>query len=221
MTRGKVRIIAHRRRRQGRTDHRQRLALVKSGKPRFVVRRSANSMTCQVIEHNSRGDRTIISVSSRNLGSFGWKGSVGNLPGAYLTGFLCGTTAFRKGVKEAILDLGLHASTRGSRLYSALRGCLDAGIDIPHSPDILPPVERIRGLHIEEYTKSTGKKREVSKLFDEVKKKIISGNKPSAKKPPEKKTAKKRAPPKPQKTTPKRPASRKPAKPSKTRKGKK
>lgn len=214
MTRGKVRIIAHRRRREGRTDYRQRLALIKSEKPRFVVRRSVNSLTCQFIQHDSKGDRTLISVSSRNLDNFGWVGPRGNLPGAYLTGLLCGSLATRKGVKKAVLDIGLHASTKGSRIYSALKGCLDAGIDIPHSADILPPVERMRGLHIESYSE---KRKEVAKIFDEVKKHILSGKKPISKKTvkkptPAKKFAKKNEPSKKTVKKPARKAVKRPAK---------
>lgn len=187
-TRGKIRIIAHRRRREGRTDYRHRLAMVKSGKPRFVVRRSVNSMTCQFIEHDSKGDNSLVTVSSKNLASFGWKGSIGNVPAAYLTGFLCGTMAKSKGLKEAVLDIGLHSSTKGSRIYSALKGVVDAGIDIPHSEEVLPPEERTRGRHIEQYAESFGKKVNISVLFDEVKKKIESGAKPATAKPAAKKT---------------------------------
>jgi large subunit ribosomal protein L18 len=201
MTRGKVRIVSHRRRRQGRTDYRQRLALIKSGRPRFIVRKSVNSMTCQIVEHSPGGDRSLVSVSSRNLSSFGWSGPGGNLPGAYMTGFLCGTLAREKGVRSAVLDMGLQASTKGSRIYSALKGCLDAGIDIPHSPEILPPMERIRGLHIEEHARSGGRKSEVSNIFDGVKETIASGRKTPASKTPSKKPAKK--------TVSKKPASRK------------
>jgi large subunit ribosomal protein L18 len=197
MTRGKVRVIAHRRRREGKTDYRHRLALLKSGSPRLVVRKAVNSMTCQIIEHKTIGDKAIVSVTSKNLEGFGWKGNKGNLPGSYLTGFLCGTEAKKNGVKKAVLDIGLQTSTKGSRIYAAVRGCLDAGIDIPHSPEILPNVERIRGLHIEQYAESRGKKVDISTVFDAVKKSIESGKTPTKtttkkpKKPPAKKSRKK------------------------------
>ena len=174
MTRGKVRVIGHRRRREQRTDYRHRLALLKSGKPRLIIRRSVNSITCQIAEHNAKGDRSLVTVTSRELDKFGWKGRKGNLPGAYLTGMLCGIEAKKKGVKNAVLDTGLHTSTKGSRIYGALKGVLDAGIDVPHSPDVLPPIERIRGLHIEEYSKSKGKLAGVSGMFDDVKLKLSS-----------------------------------------------
>jgi large subunit ribosomal protein L18 len=181
-TRGKVRVIAHRRRREQRTDYRHRLGLLRSGNPRLVVRRSVNSMTCQIVNHDPKGDKTIVSVSAKNLRDFGWKARTGNLPAAYLTGMLCGMEAKKAGIKEAVLDMGLQTSTKGSRIYGCLKGCLDAGIDVPHSPDVLPPVERIRGLHIEEHSKSKGKLAGVSGMFDDVKKNLSSGAAKPAKK---------------------------------------
>jgi len=204
MTRGKVRIIGHRRRREQRTDFRHRLALVKSGKPRLVVRRTLNSMSCQIVEHHPKGDRAVVTATSRSLRSLGWKGSTGNIPSAYLTGMLCGVKAKEKGVKEAVLDIGLQTSTKGSRIYGCLKGVVDSGIDVPHSPDVMPPIERIRGLHIEEYSKSRGKLAGVSGMFDDVKKAISSG-----KHVPEKASSKKARPPK---KPAKKVASGKPAK---------
>ena len=181
MTRGKVRVIAHRRRREGRTDYRQRFRLLKSGKPRLVIRRSKNSISCQIVKHDPNGDKTMVTARPGDLEKFGWKSSKGNLPCAYLTGMLCGIEAKKVGVKSAILDMGLQTSTKASRIYGALKGALDSGLEVPHSPDVLPSIERIRGLHIEEYSKSKGKLAGVSGLFDDVKKRMGSG-KVSAKK---------------------------------------
>jgi large subunit ribosomal protein L18 len=178
MTRGKVRVIAHRRRRQGRTDYRKRLRLLKSGRPRLVVRKSLNSMSCQVVRHSPKGDSVLVTVTSKRLGKFGWNGTGGNLPGAYLTGLLCGTLAKKQGIGSAVLDTGLQTSTRGSRIYGTLKGALDAGLEVPHSPEVLPPIERIRGLHIEQYAESLGKKSGISKTFDGVRENILKGKAP-------------------------------------------
>ncbi len=179
MTRGKVRVIGHRRRRELRTDYRQRLGLLRSGKPRLVVRRSTNSMTCQLVKHDPKGDKSIVSCSGRDLSGFGWKAPTGNLPAAYLTGYLCGTMGKKKGVKHAVLDMGLQKSTSGSRIYSTLKGAVDAGIEVPHSGEVLPADERLRGMHVKEHTK-----RDVPAMFDSVKKAIGTG-KPD-KSPPKK-----------------------------------
>jgi len=89
----KTRVVPHRRRRQGRTDYRKRLRLLKSGKPRLVVRRFLNSVQCQVISYEKTGDKTIASASSLDLKKAGWKAHAGNIPAAYLVGFLCGLRA--------------------------------------------------------------------------------------------------------------------------------
>ena len=151
MRRMKIRIVPHRRRREQRTDYRQRLRLLKSRKPRFVVRASVNSITCQIISHDPKGDRTLVSATSLELKKHGWKGHTGNIPAAYLTGFLCGQKAKKHKVKEAILDMGLHISVKGSRIYASLKGAIDSGLDIPHSSDILPSEDRIKGAHISSY----------------------------------------------------------------------
>lgn len=151
MRRMKIQIIPHRRRREQRTDYKQRLRLLKSRKPRLVVRSAGNSIVCQIIMHDSKGDRTIASATSLELKKHGWKGHTGNLPAAYLTGFLAGQKAKKHKVKEAILDMGLHISVKGSRIYAALKGAIDSGLDIPHSADILPSEERIKGEHIAHY----------------------------------------------------------------------
>ena len=144
-------IIPHRRRREQRTDYKQRLRLLKSRKPRFVVRSAGNSIVCQIVLHDSKGDRTIASATSLELKKHGWKGHTGNLPAAYLTGFLCGQKAKKHKVKEAILDMGLHISVKGSRIYACLKGAIDSGLEIPHSTNILPPEDRINGGHISNY----------------------------------------------------------------------
>ena len=185
-------VVTERRRRKGLTDYRQRLALLKSRKPRLVIRKSSNNITCQVIEYSREGDKTIVSVNSNSLSKYGWKGHSGNLPGAYLVGLLCGVEARKRKVNDAVMDSGLFISTPGSRIYSALRGALDSGLEIPHSEEILPKEERFNGSHIAEYSKriksenpkdyekrfSAYLKKGVSPEnlpghFDEVKKKIL------------------------------------------------
>jgi large subunit ribosomal protein L18 len=190
MRRMSSQIMPHRRRREQRTDYRQRLRLLKSGMPRFVVRASGRSITCQIISHDSKGDKTLASATSLELKKHGWKGNTGNLPAAYLTGFLCGQKAKGK-VKEAILDMGLHVSVHGSRIYAGLKGALDSGIKIPHSEDVLPSEERIKGAHISNYasllkkekpqeyekrfsgySKSALPPEELARHFDEIKQKL-------------------------------------------------
>lgn len=146
--------VPFRRRREGKTDYKLRLGLVRSGKPRAVVRTSNKYVYVQIVEAQPSGDVVRASASSKELAKLGWKGGTGNLPSAYLTGALAGRRALTKGVKEAILDIGLRPSTKGSRLYAALKGLTDAGLEVPHSEEILPTTARLGGAHITEYAKS-------------------------------------------------------------------
>jgi len=146
--------VAFRRRREGKTDYQQRRSLILSGLPRMVIRGSLRNISVQLIEAEEGSDKVIVSAHSKELTQkFGWQGGGGNLPAAYLTGLLCGYKATATGVKEAVLDLGLHAPTKGSRVFAALRGVLDAGLIVPHDEGKLPDEKRVQGQHVSEYAK--------------------------------------------------------------------
>jgi len=167
MVRRQVKRLPHRRRREQKTDYKLRLRLLKSGKSRLVIRRSSNNVTCQIISYSDKGDNIIVSVNSVHLRKKGWKGHCGNVTAAYLIGLLCGKDAKKHKVSEAVLDIGLHISTKGSRIYAALKGVLDSGLKIPHSAEILPPEERISGKHIADYAEKLKKSNSAhyNKLF--------------------------------------------------------
>lgn len=155
--------VLYRRRREGKTDYKARRALVLSKIPRFIVRGSLKHMTVQIAEAQTNGDRIIISANSRELvKTYGWKGSCSNLPSAYLTGFLCGLRAAGKGPKKAILDIGLFSPTKGSRIFAALKGATDAGVEIPCGKEKLPDESRVSGQHIAEYAKQLSKVEQVA-----------------------------------------------------------
>jgi large subunit ribosomal protein L18 len=144
--------VPFRRRREGKTNYRARRALVLSKVPRLVVRLTLKHAIVQVIEAESIGDRVVVSAHSRELAkTYGWLGNGGNVPSAYLTGLLCGFKAMANGVEKAFLDIGLHIPSKGTRIFAALKGVLDAGVEVPHSEDILPDESRISGKHIADY----------------------------------------------------------------------
>lgn len=155
--------VGFRRRREGRTDYRLRARILRGGKPRAVVRKTLNQVIVQIVEMDPSGDRVLASATSRELVKQGWAAGTGNVPAAYLTGFLAGRRAAAKGVSVAVLDIGLHKPTRGGRVFAALKGLLDAGLAVPHSPEVLPSKERLRGEHIGEG---------IPKSFDDVKAKL-------------------------------------------------
>jgi len=144
----------HRRRAEEKTDYKKRLGLVRSGKIRLVVRKSLDNIIVQFVEYKKDGDVVKASVNSMSLKKIGWNASGGNVPAAYLTGLAAGVLGKKVGVNEAVLDLGLQRSTKGSRLYAALKGVLDAGVSVPHDAKILPDEKRISGEHIAAYVES-------------------------------------------------------------------
>ena len=66
------------------------------------------------------------------------------------------------------LDFGLERNIKGSRIYAVLKGAIDAGLSIPHSPDILPSDERLSGKHIIDYAQKL-KKEDVKRYKKQLK----------------------------------------------------
>jgi len=163
MARNAIYRVKMRRRREGKTNYRKRLAYLKSGKPRAVVRKTLKYIIVQIVEYHEDGDKILVGVNSSHLRKYGWRGSFKNTPAAYLTGYLAGKLALKKGINEAVLDIGLQSPVKGSRVFAALKGLVDAGLDIPHSEEVYPSEDRIKGEHISD---------DVAKMFEEVKAKM-------------------------------------------------
>jgi large subunit ribosomal protein L18 len=105
-------------------------------------------MIVQVITAKVIGDSTVASSVSTELSNYGWTGGTSNLPSAYLTGYLAGLRAKARGFDNAVLDIGLIPPVPGSKIYGALKGAVDAGLDVPHGEDVLPNEDRLSGKHI-------------------------------------------------------------------------
>jgi large subunit ribosomal protein L18 len=156
-----------RRRREGKTDHRKRLRLLRSRKTRIVVRNSLKNVIVQFVEYNEDGDKIIVSANSNELISkYQWKYSTSTTPAAYLTGLLAGKRAMDKGISEGILDIGRQLPVKGSKNFAALKGVLDAGIKCPHSNEKIPSEDRISGKHLN---------KEIMTSVNDFKSKIIGG----------------------------------------------
>lgn len=152
MAKGPSYSVPFRRRREGKTDYRLRKKLILSDRPRLVIRKTNKNIIAQIVRATVIGDIVITSAHSRELRrKYGWLGDLNNLPAAYLTGLLCGLKAVREGIKEAILDIGLHTPSKGAAVFAAVKGFIDAGIEVPHDESILPDESRIRGEHIAKY----------------------------------------------------------------------
>jgi len=172
------------------TNYRQRLRLLTSKKHRLVVRKSSKHVSAQIIDFNRQGDQILANATSQELKKFGYKGPTNNLVCAYFVGLLVGKKALKKNIKSAILDIGLVEKSKGSKLFAVLKGALDAGLTIPHSAEILPSEDRIKGKHIIDYAKklkkedlkrykkqfSTYDPEKLSEVCEKVKSKIMKGS---------------------------------------------
>ena len=154
MAKGPSYNVPYRRRREGKTNYHRRKRLLLSGLPRLVARKTNKHIIAQMITASIEGDKVIASAHSSELRKkYGWLGSLKNLPAAYLTGLLAGFKAKKAGIEKAILDVGVKKPNPGSRIYAGLKGVLDAGVNIPHDPEVLPDESRLRGEHIAAYWK--------------------------------------------------------------------
>lgn len=120
--------VYFRRRREGKTNFAKRLALVKSGKTRMVVRRSNSGVTIQFVDFQPDGDKTLLTVTGAHLSKqYKWPAKR-NVWTAYLAGLMAGKLAQKKGVKEFVLDMGMYTPSKGSVIFAAQKGASDAGL---------------------------------------------------------------------------------------------
>jgi large subunit ribosomal protein L5e len=131
-----------------------------SPKYRFVVRVSNKEITCQVAHAKIEGDVVVAAAYSHELKRYGMPVGLNNYAAAYATGLLLARRLLGKfnladkykgqttpdgndyNVEEladgphpfrAYLDVGLHRTTTGSKIFAALKGATDGGIEVPHS----------------------------------------------------------------------------------------
>lgn len=152
------------RRIQGKTNYTKRRRLLEARKPRIVIRKSNKYITLQYIETKIAQDSITASASSSELREYGWPNnkSCKSLGAAYITGFLFGKKI--SGKSGMILDTGLIRSTKGSKVYSAIKGMIDAGVKISCKKEMFPDESRI-------------KSQDIAEIFDKVKAKIEGGQK--------------------------------------------
>ncbi|XP_059433878.1 large ribosomal subunit protein uL18 [Corylus avellana] len=128
-------------------------------KYRFVVRFTNKDITAQVISASIAGDLVLAAAYSHELPRYGLEVGLTNYAAAYCTGLLLARRVLNllemdkeyEGNVEAtgedysvepadsrrpfraLLDVGLLRTTTGNRVFGALKGALDGGLDIPHS----------------------------------------------------------------------------------------
>jgi len=159
--------VKPRRRREGKTDYRKRLKLLKSRKVRMVVRKSIKNTQIQFVEYKEGGDNILVSANSKELiNKYKWKFSTATTPAAYLTGILAGKRAKEKGIDECVLDTGRHPPATGSKIFATIKGIVDAGVECPYNEEKLPSEDRIMGKHLN---------KEIMPAVNDIKSKIIGG----------------------------------------------
>lgn len=175
--------VKYRRRREGKTNYKKRTKLLLSRKPRLIIRVTNKRIIAQIAKYGEEGDKISVTADSTMLQDYGWKGHTSNTPSAYLTGFLAGVKAAKEGVEEAVMDIGLATPVKGAKVFAALKGTIDSGIDVSHDSEVFPDDSRIRGEHIAEfynqapqkfsdYEKKGLKPSDLPHHFEEIKNKI-------------------------------------------------
>ena len=145
----KNRVFRLNRRIRGQTDYKQRLRMLKSGLVRAVIRKSNKNMLVQLVDYAHNGDKIITSAKSTDLKAHGFTLNTGNISAAYLTGMLAGKRAQKAGLNgDVIVDFGLQEVLSGNRLYAAVKGLVDSGVNVRVNEEIFPAEERIMGEHL-------------------------------------------------------------------------
>ena len=157
MAKGPTYVVKQRRRRQRKTNYKNRLNLLKSMKPRLTVRKTNKHTLAQVIIYNQDGDKIVAQAHTKDLASHGWSHAKSNIPSAYLVGMLVATRAKAVKATEVVVDLGMQSLVKGGRLYAVLKGALDGGLSFPVDESVFPSEDRLTGGHIASFNKKSAK----------------------------------------------------------------
>lgn len=134
-------------------------------KYRMIVRFSNSDVTCQVAYARLEGDVVIAAAYAHELPRYGVKVGLTNYAAAYCTGLLLARRILQKfkldtvyegnktidgtmysvednddgpGAFRACLDVGLKRTSTGAKVFAAMKGAVDGGLDIPHSEKRFP-----------------------------------------------------------------------------------
>jgi large subunit ribosomal protein L18 len=159
-----MRIVPKRRRRENKTDYRARFDILKSKLDRIVIRKTNKYIAIQQVSNSEAQDFVKVGITSKELLEHGWSeknaGSLKSLPASYITGLLAGK---KIGKGKFIVDFGMIKNNAGSRVYAALKGLIDAGLEINANEKIFPSKERLEGSHL---------KPELKEMIKKVKEKV-------------------------------------------------
>ncbi len=151
MVTGRTYDVLFRRRREGRTNYRKRLSLLKSG-DRVVARKTSHGVIAQLVSYAPEGDRVVACATSKDIEKYGLPPSK-NVACAYLVGYALAKRALAKGVKKAVLDIGRRTPVKSSFAFAVLKGVIDGGLEMPYDEKVFN-TDRFAGKHISEHAKS-------------------------------------------------------------------
>ena len=141
------------RRRQGKTNYNRRKTLLKADVPRLVIRKTNKHIIAQIVKSEEAQDYVLCTANSLELKKMGMTGSLKNLGAAYLTGMLIAKKAGEKKIKTAIADFGSYHSTKGGKIYAAIKGASDGGMEMNFDEKMIPSEERMSRGMPEEFKK--------------------------------------------------------------------
>jgi len=164
-----------------------------SPKYRLVVRFTNTDVIAQIVYATLTHDKVLCAAYGHELKRFGLKVKENkNYAAAYATGLLLARRVLKKlnldtayvgkekadgeyfAVEEGaekrpfyvLLDVGLHCTTTGSRVFAVMKGAADGGLEVPHNTKRFPGYNsadkkfdptvlrrHIYGLHVSEYMK--------------------------------------------------------------------
>jgi large subunit ribosomal protein L5e len=142
----------------------------KTPKYRMVFRKTNRDLVCQIVAADITGDKIIESAYAHELQAYGVKVGLTNYSAAYCTGLLLARRVNAKfslnyegQVKatgelfqveaadgeahafKAYLDCGIARTTTGARIFGALKGAADGGLDVPHTDKRFPGSKKTEG----------------------------------------------------------------------------
>merc|ERR1712172_165421 len=163
-------------------------------KYRMIVRMSNKDVCCQIAYARLEGDKIVAAAYSHELPRYGVKVGLTNYAAAYCTGLLLARRVLKKfnldsvyagqtevdgehfmvedvddgpGAFRACLDVGLARTSTGAKIFGAMKGAADGGLDIPHSEKRFPGYDaegsslnadvhrkHIMGIHVADYMKN-------------------------------------------------------------------
>jgi large subunit ribosomal protein L5e len=134
-------------------------------KYRLIVRLSNRDVNCQIAYSRIECDRVVCAAYSHELPKYGIKVGLTNYAASYCTGLLAARRILQKlgldslytgctevtgeeynvepvddgpGAFRCFLDVGLARTTTGARVFGAMKGAVDGGLNIPHSVKRFP-----------------------------------------------------------------------------------